>query len=211
MADNNTTRFDYSLDSRHFHNVISRYGDYNQEVTHALENSLYWVIHVLENTWNETSDDLWLHSGWEITPEWYLLNWETFDWIDSIFKVNDGLIAITYKNIDKVFWKHATKIANELRERLRQEELEAKKEEELKLKKSNKVVKEKSEDEVIPQEPEIIDKTFVKNVKVRSIIDLNSWTNIKKMIDISNYIKDHSKDEKDFELNISRFNHLLNK
>lgn len=195
MVDSNTNRFDYSLDSRHFHNVENRYGNFSWQVTNALKDSLYWVIQILENTWNETSDDLWLHSGGEITQEWYLLNWETFDWIDNVIKLTNWTLAVVYKYQDKVFWIHATKIANELKKRLWQQELEAKKEEELKLKKSNKVVEQETENETIPQEPEMIDKTFVKNVKVRSIVDLKTWKIINKLFDIERYIIENSKED----------------
>lgn len=198
MADNNTRiGNDYTLNSTHFHNVNSRYSNYSLDTAKALEESLYWVIHVLDLTWNEDNDDLWLHSGWEINQEWYLLNWEIFEWIEHILKTQKWALAIVYKSKEKTFGIHATKIANDLQDFLYQNELAD--------------AKEEDKEELENNPPHKVDKTFKKTVQVRAAIDLNSWKKITRINDIINSLKDLSKDEEEFQLLFWKFKHILNK
>lgn len=149
------------------------YRGLNNNVAKQLQNTLYWVIDILELTWNENKNDLWLNSGWEINQEWYLLNWEIFDGIEDIISIKNWSIAIVYKLENRVFWIHATKIANDFQQFLLDNQQDEDQKEDIDLKP--------------------IDKTFEKVVKVRQVIDLKTWNKFQKLFDLEKYIIENSK------------------
>lgn len=149
------------------------YRGLNNNVANQLQNTLYWVIDILELTWNENKNDLWLNSGWEINKEWYLLNWEIFDGIEDIISIKNWSIAIVYKLENRVFWIHATKIANDFQQFLLDNQQDEDQKEDIDLKP--------------------IDKTFEKVVKVRQVIDLKTWNKFQKLFDLEKYIIENSK------------------
>jgi len=93
--------------------ILTIWQDYlHPEVEKNIHYTISWVIQILEETWNESNEDIWkIHWG-KVGGNWFELNWENFDGLDEIFKFNNAILAIVYNNKDIKHWIVETKKAN---------------------------------------------------------------------------------------------------